>query len=359
MLQLGVIRPSESTFSAPVLLVKKHDGSWHFCVDYRALNDRTVKDKFPIPMVEELLDELRGASFFTKLDLRSGYHQVLMYLDDVEKTAFCTHQGVFEFLVMPFALTNAPATFQAMMNEVLQPFLRQFVLVFFDDILIYSSAWSKHLRHVRLVFEKLQQHQLFLKKSECFFGARSVGYLGHVISAEGIAMDDDKVHAVLTWPMPTSVRVVWAFLGLVGYYIRFIRDYDAIATPLTKLLRKDGFLRSPEADAAFHALQQALTMAPVLRLPDFDKEFIVECDASGTGFSVVLHQGDGAVAFFSKQITPRHAKLVAYERELIGLVQAMRHWRSYLWGHPFIVRTDRFSLKFLLDQRLSTIPQHH
>jgi hypothetical protein len=216
MLRLGVIRPCESAFSAPVLLVKKH--SWRFFVDYRALNDRTIKDKFPIPVVEELWNELRGALFFTKLDLRSSYHQVLMHPDDVEKTAFRTHQGLFEFLVMPFGLTNALTTFQALMNEVLLPFLRRFVLVFYDDILIYSSSWSEHLRHVWLVLEKQQQHQLFLKKSKCFFGARSVGYLGHVISAEGVAMDEDKVRAVLTWPVPMSVRTVRAFLGLAGYY---------------------------------------------------------------------------------------------------------------------------------------------
>jgi hypothetical protein len=171
-------------------------------------------------------------------------------------------------------------------------------------------------------------------------------------------MDEDKVCAVLTWPVPTSIRTVRAFLGLAGYYRRFIWDYGAIATPLTKLLREDGFQWSPEADAGFRALQQALTTAPVLRLPDFDREFIVECDASGSGFGVVLQQGDGAVAFFSKQIAPQHAKLAAYERELIGLVQVVRHWRSYLWGHPFIVHTNHLSLKFLLDQRLSTIPQH-
>jgi len=359
MLQQGTIRASTSPFSAPVLLVKKQDGSWRFCVDYRALNAVTVKDKFPIPVVEELLDELHGAQFFTKLDLRSGYHQVRVHPDDVAKTAFRTHHGHFEFLVMPFGLSNAPSTFQALMNMVLKPFLRRCVLVFFDDILVYSASWTEHLLQLRAVLEVLRAHRLHLKRSKCSFAAPTVHYLGHVISHAGVAMDVSKVAAVQSWPQPRSARGLRGFLGLAGYYRRFIKDYGTLAAPLTSLLRKNAFLWTEAADAAFAALKTALSAAPVLHLPDFDNEFFVDCDASGSGFGAVLHQGAGPVAFFSRPFAARHLKVAAYERELIGLVQAVRHWRPYLWGRSFVVRTDHYALKFLLDQRLSTIPQNH
>jgi hypothetical protein len=338
--------------------VKKADGTWRFCVDYRALNNKTVKDKFPIPIVDELLDELRGAKFFTKIDLRSGYHQVRMHPDDIAKTAFRTHQGHFEFTVMPFGLTNAPATFQSLMNDILETYIRKFVLVFFDDILIYSPTWVRHLQHVKTVFQRMRDHRLFLKQSKCVFGSQSVTYLGHIISADGVAMDPAKVSAVASWPIPKTVKALRGFLGLSGYYRKFIADYGAVAQPLTALLKRDAFSWSSDADRAFQDLKQALITAPLLQLPDFEKKFIIECDASGSGFGAVLHQGDGPVAFFSRAVAEHHTKLPAYERELIGLVKAVRHWRPYVWGRFFLVRTDHFSLKFILDQRLTTIPQH-
>ncbi|WVZ89126.1 LOW QUALITY PROTEIN: hypothetical protein U9M48_035574 [Paspalum notatum var. saurae] len=230
------------------------------------------------------------------------------------------------------------------MNEVLRPFLRRFVLVFFDDILIFSKTWTEHLQHVRTVFDTLRANSLVLKKSKCFFGESSVAYLGHVVSRTGVSMDAGKVQAVVDWPTPKSVRALRGFLGLAGYYRKYVKDYGAIAAPLNHLLQKDGFQWTAQADAVFQQLKTALTTAPVLVLPNFVRLFVVECDASGAGCGVVLHQGDRPVAFF--------------RRELIGLVQAVRHWGLFLWGRQFTVKTDHYSLKFLLDQRLSTIPQH-
>jgi hypothetical protein len=222
----------------------------------------TLKDKISIPVVDELFDKLHGARFFSKLDLRSGYHQVRMHPDDVAKTAFRTHHGHFEFLVMPFGLSNAPATFQALMNNVLRPYLRRFVLVFFDDILIYSTSWAEHLQHIAIIFNELPAHHLHLKRSKCSFGTPSVAYLGHVISAEGVAMNADKVAAVAGWPTPHSPRALCGFLGLAGYYRKSIRDFGLIASPLTRLLRRDAFAWDGEATTAFEALKGALTTGP-------------------------------------------------------------------------------------------------
>jgi hypothetical protein len=201
------------------------------------------------------------------------------------------------------------------------------------------------LRHLHLVFTKLQEQNLVIKRSKCAFGESTVGYLGHVISKDGVAMDAAKVQVVLDWPRPRSVRDVRRFLGLAGYYRRFIKDYGAIAEPLTRLLRKGAFQWTERATRAFDVLQQALTTAPILQLPDFDQPFVVECDTSGAGVGAVLHQGSGVIAYFSHQIVDRHTHLAAYERELIGLVQAVRHWHAYLWGREFIVKMDHYSLK--------------
>ena len=227
-----------------------------------------------------------------------------MRAEDIAKTAFRTHDGLYEFLVMAFGLTNAPSTFQALMNEVLGPFLRQFVLVFFDDILIYSRTWAEDLNHIRQVLAVLREHSLFLKKSKCCFAERSVSYLGHIISSTGVAMDPSKIEAVQDWPQPRSVKALRGFLGLTGYYRRFIKNYGTIAAPLTALLKRESFSWSPAATEAFLALKAALTSGPTLELPDFSARFIVDCDASGTGVGAVLHQGADPIAFFSRAMAP-------------------------------------------------------
>jgi hypothetical protein len=355
MLQQGIIRECSSAYSSPVLLVRKADGSWRFCIDYRERNSKTVKDSFPIPVVDELLDGLRGARFFTKLDLRSGYHQVRMSLGNISKTAFRTHHGKFEFLVMPFGLTNAPSTFQSLMNDVLKSYIRKFVLVFFDDILIFSKTWAEHLQHVKQVFQVLSDNKLFLKRSKCFFGKENVSYLGHIISRDGVAMDPAKIEAVEAWPRPQSLQALRGFLGLTGYYRKFIAGYGEVAAPLTALLKKEAFHWSDAVDTAFMQLKHSLMTAPLLQMSYFSKRFMVDCDASGAGFGTELHQGDGAIAFFSRAVAPHHQKLPTYERELIDLVKAVRNWRPYL---AFTVCTNHYSLKFILDQQLSTITQH-
>ncbi|KAL6343140.1 hypothetical protein AAG906_020929 [Vitis piasezkii] len=303
-------------------------------------------------MIDEFLDELHGAKFFSKLDLRSDTTKSGCKRK-IFKTAG-THEGHYEFVVMPFGLTNAPTTFQSLMNDLFRSYLRKFILVFFDDILVYSKSWNDHLSHLQIVFDILSINQLFVKESKCQFGVTQVTYLGHIISEKGVSVDPDKIQAVVTWPKPTTARAVRGFLGLAGYYRKFISHFGGIAAPLTKLLTKDQFKWSSEAEEAFHKLKEVLTNPPTLRLPDFTQRFVIECDASGTGIGAVLTQYNHPVAYFSEALKGSALALSTYEKEMLAVVKAIKKWHPYLLGKPFTVRTDHRSLKYLLEQRITT-----
>lgn len=258
------------------------------CVYYRALNAATVRDRFLIPTIDELLDELGSTAWFSKLDLRQGFHQILMHGPDVEKMAFRTHQGHYEYRVMPFGFCNAPSTFQAAMNILLTPFLRKFAAVFFDDILVYSRTLSLDLQHLEFVFQTLLQGQYHLKRTKCLFAQKQVEYLGHIVSGKGVEPEPSKVQAMVQWPTPSSAKELRSFLGLTGFYRKFIKNYAMIAAPLTSLFAKDSFEWSLDAQSAFEQLKAAMKTAPVLALPDFEEPFVIEADAFGADMGAVL-----------------------------------------------------------------------
>ncbi|CAM8894496.1 unnamed protein product [Rhodiola kirilowii] len=280
-----------------------------------------------------------------------------MHPEDIHKTAFRTHDGHYEFLVMPFGLSNAPSTFQAEMNSIFKHLMRRSVLVFFDLILVYSRNWEEHVTHLREVFTILDSNSFFAKPSKCDIARLQLPYLGHIISVNGVSVDPNKIKAVVDWPIPTSVKQLRGFLGLTGYYRRFVQHYALLVAPLTQLLRKDAFVWTPHATEAIHSLKKALTATPVLAISDFTQPFTVHIDASGHGVGAVLSQSARPIAFFSKLLPVTLQTTSAYNRELCAVVLAVQKWRQYLLGTRFIIRTDHQPLKALLTQTIQTPDQ--
>jgi len=269
LLEKQFIRPSVSPCGASVLLVKKKDESLRLCIDYRQLNKYTIKNRYPLPRIDDLIDQLRGASVLSKIDLRSGYHQIRVKAEDIPKTAFRTRYGYYEYQVIPFGVTNAPAVFMDYMNRIFHPFLDFFVVVFIDDILIYSKTFEEHEKHLIVVLQILKDKKLYAKMSKCEFWLEEIKFLGHVISKKGVSIDPTKVEAVLQWEPPKSVIEIRSFLGLAGYYRRFIEGFSKIAMPLTQLTKKgQKFEWTENCENSFQELKKRLTTSPVLALPD-------------------------------------------------------------------------------------------
>ena len=312
----------------------KKDGRWRMCIDYRALNKQTVKDRYPLPRTDLLLDRLGQAKIFTKLDLAQGYHQIAMSEDSVEKTAFCTHMGQWEFIVMPFGLCNAPSTFQRLMNKVFAKEINSLILVCLDDILVYSRSIEEHRDHLRQVLEKLRRAKLYGRLHKCEFLKDKVDYLGFEVSADGVHASSEKVKAILDWPHPQTMHDIRSFLGLASYSRKFLRGFSQIAKPLTDLAREKKTWCLGDAEGnSFMALKVAMATAPVLRLPDFKKQFVVTTDVSDVAIGVILEQDFGSglqpIAFASLKLNTTEIRYSEYERELLGIVWAIGPWKHY------------------------------
>ena len=363
-LSKGFIRSSTSSAASPILFVKKPGGGLRLCVDYRALNKITKKNRYPLPLIEETLNQIQGAKYFTRMDLRSAFNLIRIKEGDEWKTAFRTRYGLFEFLVMPFGLTNAPATCQQFVNDTLREFLDVFCVVYLDDILIYSKTREEHIEQVKKVLRKLEEAGLCVKGEKCDFIVSETNFLGFIVGQDGVKMDPAKVQAVLDWEAPKNVHDVQCFLGFANFYRRFIKDYSRKCRLLFDLLRKDKpFLWTLDHQAAFDHLKQAFTSAPVLRHFDPTLETVIECDASDHVCAGVLSQrhpdGNGKfvlhpVAFYSKKMTPAECNYGIGDKELLAIIYSFQEWRHYVLGSetPTLVLTDHLNLQSFMDKKL-------
>jgi hypothetical protein len=351
LLEKGYIRPNTSPWAASVLFMEKKDGTKRMCIDYRALNEVTIKNKYPLPRIEDPFDQLRGASVFLKIDLRSGYHQLRIRPSDILKTAFITMYGLYEFTVMSFGLMNAPAFFMYLMNSVFMDYLHKFVVVFIDDILIYSQNEQEHEEHLMKVLQRLRDCQLYAKLSKFEFWISKVLFLGHIINRDGLALNPKKVAAILDWKAPRDVRGIKSFIGMVGYYRCFIEGFSKIARPMKTLLAKKAeFKWTLACQESFETLKEKLTTSPVLILPDVHKPFLVYCDASHTSLGCVLMQEGRVVAYSSRKLKIHEKNYTTHDLELAAVVHALKTWTHYLYGKKCDIYMDHKSLKYIFTQ---------
>ena len=359
LLDKGFIRPGTSPWEAPILFAKKKDKTLRLCIDYRQLNRVTVKNRYPLPRINDLFDQLRGVRVYSKIDLCIGYHQLRIRKTDILKIAFKTRYGHFKFIVMPFGLTNTPATFMGLMHRVFQPYLDQFVVVFVDEIFIYSQSEWEHEDHLRIVLQLLRDHQLYAKFSKCEFWLTEMRFLGHMVSALDVSVDPEKVEAVMSWERTKSVFKIRSFLGLDGYYRRFIEDFSRLAAPMMRLTRKE--VKSDWDDRweeAFQELKRRLTTAPILIVPNRGQGYKVYCDALRAGLGGVLMQSRRVVAYGSCQLKNHEHNYPIHDIELAAVVFALKIWRHYLYGEQFEVYSDHKSLKYIFTQRGLNMRQH-
>jgi transposase InsO family protein len=358
-LSKGFIRSSSSPAGAPILFVKKKDGSLRLCVDYRGLNEITVKNRYPLPLIQETLMQLQKAKWYTRLDARNAYNLLRIAEGDEWKTAFRTRFGHFEYLVMPFGLTNAPASWQHFINDVLRPYLDRFCTAYLDDILIYSNSLEEHRQHVQKVLETLKSAGIHLKPEKCEFHVQETNFLGLIVSPNGVRMDPAKVSAVKEWGTPRNVKDVQAFLGFANFYRRFIGGYSKIVAPLTALTRKDTpFNWTRDCQTAFEDLKTAFTSAPILQHFDPDREIVVETDASDYVSASILSQPDDAgilhpVAFFSKKHSPAECNYEIYDKELLAIIRCFEEWRPYLESAPSTIKvlSDHKNLEYFMTTK--------
>ena len=356
MLDRGIIEPSKSPWASPIVLVTKKDGSKRFCADYRMLNDLTVKDSYPIPRIEESLDSLAGAKWFSTLDLASGYWQVELDEAAKEKSAFVVRSGLYQWTVMPFGLCNAPATFERLMENIMRGLQWESLLVYLDDLIVFGKTIDEEIERLRVVFQRLRQANLKLKPKKCVLFQRKVLYLGHIVTAEGIATDPEKIRVIEEWGTPTSVHDVRSFLGLASYYRRFVKGFCDIARPLYNLTKKKvAFKWTEQSECAFKELKKCLITSPILAYPTPSGEFVLDTDASAFGIGAVLSQIQGGqehvIAYASRTLSKQEKNYCVTRRELLAVVYYVRYFRPYLYGRHFTIRTDHGSLRWLLNFR--------